>query len=186
MSEIRNPVADAQVTRLIAKHYFDDIQRAVESDVIIVGAGPAGLSCAWTLGDDGYMVTMFDKKLAPGLPRIEGDSRQIEQVFIHLLTNAFQALEGEDKRVSITTSYSEHSRVVVIDISDEGIGIDLGDIPRVFDPFFTTRKDKGGTGLGLSIANAIVTRHGGSIEFKSWKKHGTTARVKLPVRTKEA
>ena len=66
MSEIRNPVADTQVTRLIAKHYFDDLQRAVESDVIIVGAGPAGLACAWTLGDDGYMVTMFDKKLAPG------------------------------------------------------------------------------------------------------------------------
>jgi len=66
MTEIKHPVSDQEVTSLILKHYFDDIQRAVESDVIIVGAGPAGLACAWTLGDQGYRVTLFDKKLAPG------------------------------------------------------------------------------------------------------------------------
>jgi len=66
MSEIKHPVSDATVTTLIAKHYFADLERAVESDVIIVGAGPAGLTCAWTLADDGYAVTVFDKKLAPG------------------------------------------------------------------------------------------------------------------------
>lgn len=66
MSEIKHPVSDTTVTTLIAKHYFADLERVVDSDVIVVGAGPAGLTCAWTLADDGYAVTVFDKKLAPG------------------------------------------------------------------------------------------------------------------------
>jgi thiazole biosynthesis enzyme len=66
VSTIKHPVSDATVSSLIAKHYFDDIQGAIESDVIVAGAGPAGLTCAWTLADDGYRVTVFDKKLAPG------------------------------------------------------------------------------------------------------------------------
>jgi len=66
MGKIKHPVPDAKVSKLIIKHYFKDLDQAIESDVIIVGAGPAGLTCAWTLADDGYRVVIFDKKLAPG------------------------------------------------------------------------------------------------------------------------
>jgi thiamine thiazole synthase len=66
MGKIKNPVSDTQVTRLILRHYFRDLEAAIESDVIVVGAGPAGLTCAWTLGDAGHRVTIFDKKLSPG------------------------------------------------------------------------------------------------------------------------
>jgi thiazole biosynthesis enzyme len=59
-------VSDTDVSSLIAKHYFDDLRGAIESDVIVAGAGPAGLTCAWTRADDGYRVTVFDKRLAPG------------------------------------------------------------------------------------------------------------------------
>ena len=66
MAEIKHPVSDTVVSKLIMKHYFKELDEAVESDVIIVGAGPAGLICAWTLADDDYKVVIFDKKLAPG------------------------------------------------------------------------------------------------------------------------
>ncbi len=66
MDTIKNPVSDTDVSSLIIKHYFQEIQDAIETDVIVVGAGPAGLTCAWTLADEGYTVTMLDKKLAPG------------------------------------------------------------------------------------------------------------------------
>lgn len=61
-----NPVPDEKVSRLILKHYFRDLSEAVNSDVVVVGAGPSGLVCAFTLADEGYRVTVLDRRLAPG------------------------------------------------------------------------------------------------------------------------
>ena len=61
-----NPVPDEKVSRLILKHYFRDLSEAVDSDVVVVGAGPSGLVCAFTLADEGYRVTVLDRRLAPG------------------------------------------------------------------------------------------------------------------------
>jgi sulfide-dependent adenosine diphosphate thiazole synthase len=63
---IKHPVSDSDVTKLIIKHYSRDIEQAVESDVIITGGGPAGLTCAWTLANSGFNVTIFERKLSPG------------------------------------------------------------------------------------------------------------------------
>ena len=60
------PVSDAVVSQLIVKHYFQDLSAAIESDVIVVGGGPSGLVCSWTLAERGYRVTVLDRKLAPG------------------------------------------------------------------------------------------------------------------------
>lgn len=66
MSVFSQPVHDVKVSRLILKHYFRELEEAVESDVIVIGAGPAGLICAHTLADEGYKVTVLDRRLAPG------------------------------------------------------------------------------------------------------------------------
>ena len=66
MGKIKHPVSDTEVSKLIIKHYSRELEDSVESDVIIAGAGPAGLTCAWTLADEGRKVTIFDKKLSPG------------------------------------------------------------------------------------------------------------------------
>lgn len=66
MKSFSVPVPDTKVSSLIIKHYFKDLEDAVKSDVIVAGAGPSGLTCAWTLADQGYKVTVLDRRLAPG------------------------------------------------------------------------------------------------------------------------
>ncbi|MDN5331687.1 MAG: sulfide-dependent adenosine diphosphate thiazole synthase [Tepidanaerobacteraceae bacterium] len=66
MKSFSVPVPDVKVSRLILKHYFADLEDAVESDVIVAGAGPSGLTCAWSLAEQGYEVTVIDRRLAPG------------------------------------------------------------------------------------------------------------------------
>ncbi len=123
--------------------------------------------------------------LAPGLPMVQADSRQLQQVFLNLMLNAAQAMP-KGGRLGIRTftepAPGDESRVgrVVILFEDTGVGIPLDSQERVFQPFFTEGK-QGGTGLGLSICRSIVQNHRGSITFTSRPGEGTTFRVQLPV-----
>ena len=104
------------------------------------------------------------------------DREQIRQVWLNLATNAIQAMEtGGTLRVRWRCIEPEQ---VVVEFEDEGPGIAAEDLPRVGQPFFTTKD--GGTGLGLAIAQRIVERHGGSLSLDSQPGRGTTARVMLP------
>jgi signal transduction histidine kinase len=114
---------------------------------------------------------------SPG--RVRGHAGQINQVFMNLLTNAAQALSGRDN-ATITIATSGDADGVEVKISDNGPGIPAEVLPRIWDPFFTTKDVGEGTGLGLSIVHELVERHGGTIDCSTKIGEGTTFTVKLP------
>jgi PAS domain S-box-containing protein len=134
-----------------------------------------------------------DVDVADGLPLIDGDQYQLCQVFTNLLTNAFEALDGNG-RVSLTAAvgtveqdpaFAGDARaatpVVVVEVADTGRGIAADVVDRIFAPFFTTKTT--GTGLGLPIVRKIVDAHDGRIDVTSALGTGTVFRVTLPVST---
>jgi polar amino acid transport system substrate-binding protein len=74
---------------------------------------------------------------------------------------------------------------VLLQVQDEGVGIQPQDLPHLTDPFFTTRREQGGTGLGLSVSARIVREHGGHLEFNSTPGRGTSVTLRLPAAPKE-
>jgi signal transduction histidine kinase len=123
------------------------------------------------------MITVDKKYANPG--RVRGHAGQINQVFMNLLTNAAQALVGRDN-ATITIETRGDDGSVEVKIADNGPGIPTDVLPRIWDPFFTTKDVGEGTGLGLSIVHELVERHGGSIECDTKVGDGTTFTVKLP------
>lgn len=128
----------------------------------------------------------YHLQLAPGLPRVRGDAAQLQQVFLNLITNAVNAMpQGGD--LTITTGLNATGDRVRIIFADTGEGIKKEHLPRIYDPFFTTRKVGEGTGLGLSVSYAILTKFGGTIECVSRTREeakdqsGTTFTITLPV-----
>lgn len=113
------------------------------------------------------------------LPTVSCRPNQINQVFMNLLINAEQAIEGEGE-IRLTT-YPEDDRVV-IEVADTGKGIEAENLKKVFEPGFTTKGNGIGTGLGLSIVHQIIEDHNGSIEVESKVDEGTTFRITLPIR----
>lgn len=103
--------------------------------------------------------------------RILGNVGEIEQVFLNLLINALQAMEGGG---TIDLHLESDGETVRVRFEDSGEGIHEEHLPRVFEPFFTTREDQGGTGLGLSIIFGIIEKHGAHIEVDSELGQGTT------------
>lgn len=112
------------------------------------------------------------------VPLILGDSGQIRQVIINLVTNAAQAIG--DNSGTITVRIDAAHEWARMSVADTGCGIDGQHLPRLFDPFFTTKEAGQGTGLGLSVVHGIVTAHGGRIEVKSAPGHGAEFIVSLP------
>jgi signal transduction histidine kinase len=132
------------------------------------------------------------KSLEPALPRIKGDTNQLEQVFLNLITNARDAIsqkyDGDKSRNDFTDSIQIITRVsetdanqVEILFKDTGNGIDDTARSSIFDPFFTTKEVGKGTGLGLSISYGIISDHNGKIEIADTGSDGTTFRVILPI-----
>jgi two-component system NtrC family sensor kinase len=118
----------------------------------------------------------FEEGLAPAL----GDAQQLQQVFLNILNNAYDAVQesGQRGRIAITTKRIGESLEVTI--SDNGIGIT--DAQRIFDPFYTTKQVGKGTGLGLSICYGIVRAHGGEIQcWNHGAEPGSTFLVRVPV-----
>jgi polar amino acid transport system substrate-binding protein len=120
----------------------------------------------------------FEAALAPGLPPARASARRIEQVVVNLLLNACEALPDPGRAIRLSTRRAGPE--LVLEVSDEGTGIQPEDLARITDPFFTTKRERGGTGLGLSISASIVKAHGGSLAFRSAPGQGTTATLTLP------
>ncbi len=117
------------------------------------------------------------------LPHVKVDPQRLAQVFVNLLVNAAQAIpEDRPTRGTITvrTSVADDGRVV-IEISDDGLGIAPHHIPRLFEPYFTTKPSGEGTGLGLFVSHGIVRSFDGELLVESHLGLGTTMRVILPV-----
>lgn len=117
------------------------------------------------------------KHLQP-LPKVKCMASQINQVFLNLITNAAQAIDGDG---TLTIDSRSDGQNVELSFSDTGCGIPDDVLPKIFDPFFTTKPVGEGTGLGLSIVHKIVKSHGGSIKVRTTPKKGTTFTVSLPV-----
>ena len=131
-----------------------------------------------------------ETEVAPDLPWVAAAQSQVEQVLLHLLTNAGAALAERARgaatpdwhpRLTIGASRVPGCDAVCFHVDDNGGGIETTVLPRIFDPFFTTRQVGQGAGLGLSIARAAAERHGGILEADNRAGDGVTFRLRLPV-----
>ena len=117
-----------------------------------------------------------DREIAHELPPLEADRDRIKQVLLNLVLNAIQAMPGGGK---LTLGASVSGRALILDVSDTGSGIAPEVLPRLFEPYVTTKAK--GLGLGLAIARRIVEAHGGTIEGGSRPEGGSRFRVSLPL-----
>ena len=101
---------------------------------------------------------------------------------INLIQNSLEALTDVEQGVMVSSQYDEKNNMICVEVKDEGCGIEEDILPRILDPFFTTKRTSGGTGLGLPIATRIVKDHGGELTFSSQAGTGTIAKIVLPVK----
>ncbi len=125
------------------------------------------------------------KMFASQLPKIVADSTQLQQVFMNIILNAAEAMNG-DGVLTLSTSLMEEHSIIEIKFSDTGPGIKEEDRKRIFEPFFSTKEGGKGTGLGLSISYSIIQKHRGTIEVKTEAEKGSTFIVRLPVSEEKA
>jgi C4-dicarboxylate-specific signal transduction histidine kinase len=123
--------------------------------------------------------------LSPEDPRVFGDVVQLQQVLVHLFTNARDACAEVPRKVITVTTRRTDERVEM-KVSDTGCGISAEVLPRLFDPFFTTKEVGKGTGLGLPMTYGIIKDHHGSIEVESTIGVGTMFAISLPPCTEPA
>ena len=122
----------------------------------------------------------LDKEFSSKLEPISIDAQQIQQVFLNVINNALQALEGRlAPKIVIRTEQLEKKIRIIFE--DNGCGISKKNFPKIFDPFFTTKEAGKGTGLGLSISYGIVHNHQGDIWVESEEGQGTRFTIELPV-----
>jgi len=117
------------------------------------------------------------------IPKIQGYSGKLNQVFMNLLANAFHAVQGKGE-VWIRTRCNEEA--VEVEIEDTGVGIPKEHLKRIFEPFFTTKPVGLGTGLGLSISYGIIEQHQGKIHVTSVPQKGSCFVVTLPISQEKA
>ena len=127
------------------------------------------------------------KELGADLPPVRGDVNQLEQVFLDLISNARDAMEGQEREKTLTfrscLAGSENGDEVVISLQDSGKGIPPDILDKIFEPFFSTKGAGKGTGLGLSICYGIIEEHGGRLAVESEEGVQTTFKVILPAYT---
>ena len=137
----------------------------------------------------------FNYYLSPDLPAIEADQGQIEQVLVNIIVNAYQAMPngGEILLKTMKVGHKDMpgriykprpGHYALVEITDNGVGMDKDIMAHVFEPFFTTKELGRGTGLGLASAYGIVTGHGGYIDVDSEVGKGSTFKIYLPVTNK--
>ncbi|KAF0107251.1 MAG: integral membrane sensor signal transduction histidine kinase [Anaerolineaceae bacterium] len=126
------------------------------------------------------IVSNFD----PKLPLVVFDPSQIERVFMNIIINAAEAMEGKGKLI-LTTKFDPAENVAEIGFRDTGPGISKENLEKIFSPFFTTKDPGHGTGLGLAISYGIVKEHKGTLSVESEVAKGTTFIVRLPVKAEE-
>ena len=127
-------------------------------------------------------VSKIDQDIADRIPPVSGHFQKIEQVIANLLINAHQSIPAKTRGViKIRCRHIERLKAVVVDIEDNGQGIEREIMEHIFDPFFTTRRDREGTGLGLSISYGLVKEHHGLISVLSHPGRGSRFSIFLPV-----
>ena len=111
------------------------------------------------------------------IPPIMADPMQLRQAFFNVIINSCEAVQNGGL-ITITTTSSKKRKMVKVDIADNGMGISEQELPKIFDPFYTSKEK--GTGLGLSVVYGIINSHQGTVEVKSRVQKGTTVTISLP------
>src|SRR5207302_6800933 len=114
------------------------------------------------------------------LPPVIGDANQLIQVFLNLVSNAEQAIREVRESGRIQLRLGRIGGHICFTVQDDGVGIAPEALPKLFDPFYTTKRPGGGTGLGLSICMSIIREHGGSIDVETLPAGGSAFTVYLP------
>ena len=128
------------------------------------------------------VTTQFD----PNLPLTEIDPHQMQQVFLNIINNARQAMEGQKRKGRLRVATESNVERVRVIFQDNGPGIPEENLKKIFNPFFTTKEVGKGTGLGLSLCYGIVREHGGTITPSSKEGEGATFVIEIPVAHKPA
>jgi signal transduction histidine kinase len=150
--------------------HFDDS----EADLL------EGLRSVLTLLEPRTRGRILIEKDLDSLPPIRGRHADLNQALMNIVSNAIEAIEAEG---SIRISARRGEGVALLEVADSGRGISAENLPRIFDPGFTTKGAGVGAGLGLAIAQRILSEHGGRIEAQSRLGEGTTVRLALPLET---
>ncbi len=125
----------------------------------------------------------IEKKIFQKLPMISANEQQLNHVFMNIILNAAQAMEGKGK-LEVSTDFADGEKFLEVRISDSGPGIPNEILSNIFDPFFTTKEEGKGTGLGLSLVYGIVKKHGGVVAAES-RPGRTTFIIKFPIQTEQ-
>ena len=151
-----------------------DVNQPIENALMITGQQLLNHSIA------------IKRHLGEDLPKVIGDSSQLEQVFLNIISNARDAMEEKEgsKALTISSYFTEDDtgRWVVVSMKDTGMGIPKENLDKILEPFFTTKPVGKGTGLGLSLCFGIIEAHEGHIEIVSEYGQGTEMKVFLPVK----
>jgi two-component system NtrC family sensor kinase len=126
------------------------------------------------------------RDLEEGLPEVFANGEQLIQVFMAIMLNALDAMEGGGALTVRCRGGAVHPDEIEVAIEDTGVGMPRSELSKIFEPFYTTKPPGRGTGLGLSVCYGIVAEHGGRIEVDSQMGRGSVFRVFLPVHGKEA
>lgn len=129
-----------------------------------------------------YRNVQIEMNLSDEVPSIPTDHGQIQQVFLNILNNALAAVA--DGGHIIVTSWNQNENFISVSVQDNGCGMSEETCKHMFEPFFSTKKEKG-TGLGMSITYGIVKRLGGEIQVKSKLNEGSTVTIMLPKQSVE-
>ena len=122
----------------------------------------------------------IEKKYDPSLPPIMGNFSNLGQVLINIIKNAVQALPDGRGKITLSTSYRQKPKNVVVECRDTGIGIPPEMMKDIYKPFFTSKEVGKGTGLGLYVSHEIIKKHKGEIRIDSREGAGTTVTILLP------
>jgi signal transduction histidine kinase len=122
----------------------------------------------------------IEKLFEAQLPPVQADGQQLNHLFMNIILNAAQAMQGKGK-LKVRTFRETDRNNICIEISDSGPGIPPDILPRIFEPFFTTKEEGDGTGLGLSLAYGIVENHRGQIKAHNKPDGGAVFMITFPV-----
>lgn len=128
---------------------------------------------------DGLSVRIIKKYKRQKLPPLKADPLQLAEVFGNILSNAIESLPGRSGRIEVDAGYKEREQVFFISFKDNGCGISPENLPKIHEPFFTTKSR--GTGLGLTVCHQVALNHGGKIDVVSEDGKGALFIITLPL-----